>query len=73
MAEKVRTSIGFEGGQVLAVRLDPDELKKLREALASGGWHELPIEDGTATIYVGKVVYIRTESDEQRVGFGIGG
>ena len=39
MAERVE--IGFEGGQVVAVRLDDGELKDLRKQLEKGGWHDL--------------------------------
>ena len=67
-----RISIGFQGGQVLAVRVLDKDLTALGRALekGSGGWHELPLEDGSAQVDLGAVVYVRTESDEPRVGFG---
>jgi hypothetical protein len=67
-----RISIGFHGGQVLAARVVAKELTALQRALdkGDGGWHDLPVEDGSVRIDLGTVVYVRTESDEPRVGFG---
>ncbi len=69
MAGTQRIEIGFEGGQVVPVRLDEKALKKLRESLPSGGWHDLETEDGELSIYLGKVAFLRIESGEHRVGF----
>jgi hypothetical protein len=63
-------SIGFQGGQVLAVRLDEDAIKGLRSALDRDGWYEMSTEDGTAAVRLDKVVYVRVEDTEHRVGFG---
>lgn len=71
MAETRRVNIGFEGGQALAVRLSEEALKGLREALDEGGWHDLAAEDGSALVYVPKILYVTTDSSEHRVGFGI--
>ena len=38
--------IGFEGGQVVSVRLTEGELKDLRKQLEKGGWHDVKTEDG---------------------------
>ena len=69
---KQRISIGFHG-QALAARVAPEQLAALRAALeqGAGGWHELEAEDGTIALDLSKVVYVRIELDEQRVGFGI--
>ena len=64
-----KVSIGFQGGQVLSARVPPDELKKLRETLGNGGWHQLRAEDGEVTLDLGQVVYVLTDTDEHRVGF----
>jgi hypothetical protein len=64
-----KISIGFHGGQVLAARVKPDELSKLRSALGSSGWHELTAEDGTVALDVTKVDYVLVDHDEHRVGF----
>jgi hypothetical protein len=63
-------SIGFHGGQVLALRVSDEQLKALREALSDGGWHDLESEDGPVRLYLGQVVYVRAESEDQHVGFG---
>jgi hypothetical protein len=65
-----RVIIGFEGGQALATRLSEEALSGLRAALDSGGWHDVVGEDGSALVYVPKIVYITTDSSEHRVGFG---
>jgi hypothetical protein len=63
-------SIGFSGGQVLAVRVDEDALRGLTDALGGQSWHELAVEDGAVRVRVDKVVYVRVDGAEHRVGFG---
>jgi len=70
MASSARLSIGFQGGQVLALRLPDEELKVLERALEGGGWVEVKGEDGPVRLYLGQVVYISAESAEPHVGFG---
>jgi len=70
MAALRRISIGFQGGQVLALRVSDEQLKGLYEALDGGGWHELETEDGPVRVYLGQVVYVRAEDEDSRVGFG---
>ena len=65
-----RISLGFQGGQVLALRVNEDELKALEKALEGGGWHEVKGEDGPVRLYLGQVVYLSAESAEPHVGFG---
>ncbi len=65
-----RVSIGFQGGQVLALRLNEEELKALDKALEGGGWHEVKSEEGPVRLYLGQVVYISADSAEPHVGFG---
>jgi hypothetical protein len=72
MADVQRVEIDFEGGQVISVRLSDGDLKDLRARLEQGGWHDLPTEDGTIALYLGKVQFLRVESGEHRVGFGLG-
>ena len=64
------SSIGFQGGQVLALRVSDEQLKSLNKALGSGGWHEVSSEEGPVRLDLAQVVYVRSESDELRVGFG---
>jgi hypothetical protein len=65
-----RISVGFQGGQVLALRVTDGQLEKLYAALGEGGWHEVDAEDGPVRIYLGQVVYVSADSDEAHVGFG---
>ena len=65
-----RISIGFQGGQVVALRLSEEELKALDKALEGGGWHEVKSEEGPVRLYLGQVVYISADSAEPQVGFG---
>ncbi|HEV3093050.1 MAG TPA: hypothetical protein VGY30_00895 [Solirubrobacteraceae bacterium] len=65
-----RVSVGFQGGQVLTLRVTDDQLETLYRALGDGGWHELETEDGPVRIYLGQVVYVRLDEGDQRVGFG---
>ena len=66
-----RGAIGFQGGQVLSIRVPEAELEKLRTALADGRerWHELEAADGAVLVDLGQIVYLRVDSDEHRVGF----
>jgi hypothetical protein len=64
-------SVGFQGGQVLSLRVTDEQLKTLYRALGDGGWHELETEDGPVRIYLGQVVYVRLDEGDQRVGFGV--
>jgi hypothetical protein len=67
-----RVTIGFSSPQVLALRMDDDALDALLQALKAGDWHDLTVDDGTIRLNLGEVVYVRTERDEHRVGFGSG-
>jgi hypothetical protein len=72
MAEAQRVEIGFEGGQVISTRLVKEDLEDLRVKLEQGGWHDLHTEDGTIALYLGKVQFLRIDSGDHRVGFGLG-
>jgi hypothetical protein len=65
-----KVNIGFAGGPVLSARVAPSNLKTLREALASGGWHVLEADDGTIDVDLSKVVYVLVDTEGHRVGFG---
>ena len=65
-----RVTMGFAAGQVLAVRVEDAALDELLQALAGGGWHDVALDDGTMRLNLAQVVYVRTERDEHRVGFG---
>jgi hypothetical protein len=72
MADPTRkAAVGFQGGQVLSLRLLESQLNELRGVLREGRerWHEVEAADGAVLVDVGQVVYLRVESDEHRVGF----
>jgi hypothetical protein len=70
MSTARRVTVGFQGGQVLALRLTDEQLKALSKALGTGGWHEIEGEDGPVRVDLAQVVYLSADSDELRVGFG---
>ncbi|HUA11474.1 MAG TPA: hypothetical protein VMA83_05675 [Solirubrobacteraceae bacterium] len=67
-----RVSVGFDGGQVLSVRVAEKPLRDLEAALAggSGGWHEIAGEDQTVRLDLSRVLYVCLDADEAHVGFG---
>jgi hypothetical protein len=69
MADAQKVEIGFEGGQVVAVRLSERSLKDLRKQVEKGGWHDVETEDGELSVYLGKVAFLRVDSGDGRVGF----
>jgi len=70
MATFHHVSVGFQGGQVVALRVADEELQALQGALGRPGWHELATEDGRIRLDVTQVSYVRVENEEHRVGFG---
>ena len=72
MADPTRkAAVGFQGGQVLALRLSESQLKELRAVLREGRerWHEVEAADGAVVVDLGQIVYLRVQSGEHRVGF----
>ncbi len=65
-----RISIGFQASPPLGLRISDEELERLNEALGGEGWHQITAEDGTVRLNLLHVLWVRTESDEHRVGFG---
>jgi hypothetical protein len=66
-----KAALGFQGGQVLSIRIPEEELENLRGALREGRerWHEAAAADGAVLVDLGQVVYLRVDSDEHRIGF----
>jgi len=67
-----RVDIGFTGGQVLSLRLTRDAYDGLRQALSSDRserWHGLRAHDSEVSVDLAQVVYVRFDTDDQRVGF----
>jgi hypothetical protein len=65
-----RITLGFQGGQVLALRVSEEQLKNLNKALGGVGWHELDSEDGPVRVDLAQLVYVGADSSEPHVGFG---
>jgi hypothetical protein len=71
MASAERVSIGFNGGQVVEVKIDDSKVRDLRKALEKGdGWLDLDADEGMVAIDLSKVVFIRSATTPQRIGFG---
>jgi hypothetical protein len=70
MAEAERISIGFAGGQVVEVKVDAGKLKDLRKALDKAeGWVDIDTEEGTVSIDLRQVVFLRAAATSHRIGF----
>jgi hypothetical protein len=66
-----RVSIGFSGGQVVEVRITAAKLKELRKALdKAAGWSDLETENGTVSIDLREVVFLRSAAAHEGIGFG---
>jgi hypothetical protein len=69
---QTRTDIGFQGGQVLALRIEEEALDKLIAALTNDGagrWHAVESGDESITVDLSQVVYVRRETGGRSVGF----
>ena len=67
----VKASIGFAGGQVLAVRVTAEALEGLNGALGTPApWFDLELDDGAVRISLAQIAYVRVDSDAALVGFG---
>jgi hypothetical protein len=64
-------SIGFQASPPLALRVSDEELRRLHDALGGEGWHEVTAEDGSVRLNLEHVLWVRTENEEQGVGFGL--
>jgi hypothetical protein len=65
-----RVTIGFQGSQVLTLKMEDADLDALLAALSAGDWHDLSVDDGTVRANLSQVVYVKTDRDGGRVGFG---
>ena len=65
-----RVEIGFDGGQVVSVRLAEEGFQELRRAVEGGdGWHDLRTEEGTFALDLRKVVFFRGAGGSHSIGF----
>jgi hypothetical protein len=66
----VHASIGFQASPPLALRVEQSELDKLLAAVGGEGWHDLKAADGSVRLNLQHVLWVRTEQQEPKVGFG---
>ncbi len=70
--ESRRIDIGFQGGPVLPARVKQSAYDELRKALSkdrSDRWFELDTIDSKVSLDLSQIVYVRIDTEEQRVGF----
>jgi len=68
--DRIRIEIGFEGGHVMSALVDLDSIERLERALGGGDSVAINADDGSYTIAIPKVVYLKRFARESRVGFG---
>ena len=70
--ERTRIEIAFDGGQAMAVLVSPEAADALERELKAGSQEAfaLDAEDGTYTVALKRVVYVKRFARESRVGFG---
>ena len=66
-----RVALGFHAGGALSLRMDQEKLDELRSLLQGrpSGFADIEAVDGTVLVNLAQVIYLRVESDEQRIGF----
>jgi hypothetical protein len=67
----VRVEIGFAGGQILSWPVTSDSADALDRNLGAGasGTLTLDAQEGTVTIVLDRILYVKRYSRESRVGF----
>ena len=72
MAEDlIRVEIGFAGGQILSWLVTPDSADALDRNLGAGASSTLALDaqEGTVTLVLDRVLYVKRYARESRVGF----
>jgi hypothetical protein len=67
-----RIDIGFQGGQVLPCRVSKESYQGLRKALGDSSadrWYELETQDSEVALDLSQIVYVRLDTEGQKVGF----
>ena len=65
-----KVDVGFQAGPVLSLRVQEDQYEALRTALGgSERWHQVESEDATVTLDLSQVIYVRLDTERDRVGF----
>jgi len=67
----IRVEIGFAGGQILSWLVTPDSADALDRNLGAGASSTLTLdaEEGTVTLVLDRVLYVKRYARESRVGF----
>jgi len=67
----VRVEIGFAGGQILSWLVTPDSADALDRNLGAGASSTLTLDaqEGTITLVLDRVLYVKRYARESRVGF----
>lgn len=66
-----RIALGFHAGGALSLRIEAEPLAELQRMLTENEtvFREIQTADGPVLVNLGQVIYLRVESDEQRIGF----
>jgi hypothetical protein len=69
--ELVRVEIGFEGGQILSWLVTVESADALDRKLGAGGSGTLTLDaqEGTITLVLDRLLYVKRHARESRVGF----
>ncbi|MGH3127331.1 MAG: hypothetical protein ACRDPX_05380 [Gaiellaceae bacterium] len=67
----IRVEIGFAGGQILSWLVSPDSADALDRNLGAGASSTLTLDaqEGTVTLVLDRVLYVKRYARESRVGF----
>ncbi len=65
-----RVTLGLQFTAPVPIKVDDAALDALLAALPKGEWHDVKVDDGTMRVNLGQVIYVKTEDEEQRIGFG---
>jgi hypothetical protein len=73
-SEYVVVEIGFDGGQIMGARLEPNSAEQLEASLSKDqdGALILMADDGRYTVALRRVVYVKRFTREARLGFSSG-
>jgi hypothetical protein len=67
--ELVRVEIGFAGGQILSWLVTTESADALDRKLGGSGTLSLDAQEGTVTLVLDRVLYVKRYARESRVGF----
>jgi len=70
-AGRIRIEVGFDGGQALSLLVEQGEAERLQKLLqeSQAGATAFEADDGSYTVVLGKVTYLKRFTRESRVGF----